>query len=156
VQRDLSLANSTDQYNSILSSSDVSNNENNDKISTLRKGKELYRDQTKGKLGQVSSHGMSRVKSSAKLFVIQNNEKSFESESASDLSTGDGAYPVLAFRQRTIKEFEPKITINYINNKQKNILGQMSRVPTFAKLRYEPPMKSKDVYSPPQSSSFEE
>lgn len=98
---------------------------------------------------------MSRVKSSTKLFIVQNKDNSFESESASDLSTGDGAYPILAFRQRTIKEFEPKVTINYINNKQTSILRRMSRVPTFAKLRYEPPMKSKDVYSPPQSSSFE-
>jgi len=152
VQRDLSLANCTDEYNSILNSSDVSNDENNDRIATLKKAGGLKRNDTSAKLGSLGSGGMSRIKSSAKLFTLPNHpERSFDSESISNLSTGDSAYPVLAFEQRTVKKFEPKITINFINKKQFNIIGKgMSRVPTHTKLRYEPPLKSKYVSSPPQ------
>lgn len=126
VQRDLSLDNCTDEYNSILNSSDMSNSENNDKIENLRNQKigGLTRDKTKGKLSSAGLQGMARVKSSVKLFTVDNDQyKSYDSENFSDLSTGDSAYPVLAFKQRAIKEFEPKITINYINNKQKDIIN---------------------------------
>lgn len=159
VQRDLSLDNCTDEYNSILNSSDVSNTENNDKIDNLNSYPHggLSRDKTLGKLSTAGLHSMSRVKSSVKLFTVDDEEhKSYDSESISDLSTGDSAYPVVAFKHRMVKEFEPKISINYINTKQKNIFEErMSRVPNHTKVKYEPPMESKFVYSPPYQSSFD-
>ena len=146
VQRDLSLDNCTDEYNSILNSSDMSNAENNDRIGALGNNRVggLTRDKTKAKLGGLGSHGMARVKSSVKLFTVEKSPQgSYDSESFSDLSTGDSAYPVLAFKQRVVKEFEPKVSINYMNMQQSSMVGWMNRVPTHTKLKYEPPMKSK-------------
>lgn len=65
VQRDLSLENSTDGYNSILGSSDVSNLENN------RQGG-MTRMKSKYSLGL--NKGMARIKSSVKLFTVDSHK----------------------------------------------------------------------------------
>jgi hypothetical protein len=181
VQRDLSLENCTDEYNSILNSSDVSNTENNDQIGVLRDNPEgqrrgLYKELSKGMLHNNSSQGMNRIKSSAKLFTIDKNilpdneeekelggglrmaadisKQSYESENISDMSTGDSAYPVVAFNNRLVKEFEPKISMKFINSTQNNLVNYISRVPAHTKLKYESPMHTKTIQSPPQQASF--
>ena len=160
VQRDLSLDNCTDEYNSIMNSSDISNSENNDRVAKLgeKSKKGLMRDKTLGKLSQPTlNNGMARIKSSAKLFTLENqiDDKSYESEWISELSTGDSAYPVISFKQRIVKEFEPKISIYNMNKSQLNKKTRMSRIPCHTKLTYEPPIRSKFVNSPPNQSSFE-
>lgn len=157
VQRDLSLENLTDEYKSIMNSSDMSNSENDDRIENLRnKGiGGLKRDKTHGKLSNAEmDHGMARIKSCAKLFVFGNNadDNSLDSESISDLSTGDSAYPILSFKQRIVKEFEAKVGMMKMHNNQNNVIKmrpRMSRVPCHTKLTYEPPILSKFVNSPP-------
>jgi hypothetical protein len=120
VQRDLSLDNLTDEYKSIMNSSDMSNSENDDRVENLRRKGGLTRDKTYGKLSNAGmNHGMTRIKSSAKLFVFDDSDhdKSNETESYSDLSTGDSAYPVLSFKHRIIKEFEVNIGMINMNKK---------------------------------------
>lgn len=178
VQRDLSLENSTNGYNSILNSSDVSNTENNDKMETLRKGnnhKGLSQIKSKSILHSSSSKSMMRIKSSAKLFTIDKNtlpdneeekelggglvlaenfsKQSYDSENISELSTGDSAYPIVAFQNRCVKEFEPKITMKAINENQATLINYISKVPMHTKLKYQSPMQTKQVSSPPQQIS---
>lgn len=179
VQRDLSLDNCTDEYNSILNSSDVSKSEQKDQVNDFnskRQGGGLSKAKSKARLGGLGAHSMARVKSSAKLFTVDThaepedddekdlggalvkkeiNQDSYISESVSDLSTGDSAYPVISFKSRAVKEFEPKVSINSMNRKQKSMVNIMSRVPTHTKLTYEAPLKAKEVQSPPYQSSFE-
>lgn len=173
VQRDLSLENCTDEYNSILNSSDVSNSENNNSFKKKRIGG-LSKNKSKAQLGGLQ--GMARIKSSVKLFTVDNNvqpdneeEKILggklthnrkkknpnDSVSISDLSTGDSAYPVIAFKSRVIKEFEPKVSIFSINMRQLEIQNNLNRVPRHTKLLYEEPIHSKEVNSPPLESSFD-
>lgn len=163
VQKDLSLDNCSDDYNSIMNSSDMSNSENNDRVARLGgKVGGLYRDKTKGKLSQGGlGHGMARIKSSVKLFTVDSRQNldgsniSNDSDCISDLSTGDSAYPVIAFQQRAVKEFEPKIFMKIMNNKLYNLRPRLSRIPTHAKLTYQPPLRGKVINSPPEQSSFE-
>lgn len=163
VQRDLSIENLTDEYKSIMNSSDMSNSENDDRVENLRykdKGG-LKRDKTYGKLSNAGmNHGMARIKSSVKLFAFDknDNDNSLDSESISDLSTGDSAYPILSFKQRIVKEFESKIGMMNMHNNQNNVIKmrpRMSRVPCHTKLTYEPPILSKFVSSPPHQASFD-
>lgn len=173
VQRDLSLDNSTNEYNSQLM--DLTENEDNvDNLKNYVNGG-LTKMKSKGMLHSSSSKGMARIKSSTKLFTIHRNiapldedEKelgghliqgndvsaSYESENVSDLSTGDSAYPVVAFNNRCIKEFEPKITMKVINDHQRSLINYISKVPNHTKLKYESPMHSKWINSPPQQNSL--
>ena len=175
VQRDLSLENWTDEYNSILNSSDVSNSENNNSLKKKNnKIGGLSKNKSKAQLGGLQ--GMARIKSSVKLFTVDDNEEPDNEEekilggklihkkkkknpndsvSISDLSTGDSAYPVLAFKSRIIKEFEPKVSIFSINMKQLEIQSNFSKVPRHTKLRYEEPIHWKEVNSPPIEWSFD-
>ena len=80
----------------------------------------MFRGKSKAMLHSGSTHGMARIKSSAKLFTVDRNIiphseverelggvlrqdksfKSYDSENISDMSTGDSAYPVVAFNNR--------------------------------------------------------
>lgn len=78
-----------------MNSSDLSNSENNDRIAQLDQFQQhgLKRDKTHGKLSQPNlNNGMMRIKSSAKLFTLENQNQDtshHSSDSFSDLSTGD-------------------------------------------------------------------
>lgn len=56
------------------------------------------------------------------------------------MSTGDSAYPVVSFNNRVVKEFEPKVSIKTINNKQRELINYISKVPRHTKLIYQSPM----------------
>ncbi|CAI2360439.1 unnamed protein product [Moneuplotes crassus] len=150
VQRDLSIYNYSEEFDA----DDLSSSENNDKITQLGQYQQngLMRDRTYGKLSQpCSSRGMLRIKSSTKLFTLDNpkNETSQNSsDSFSNLSTGDSAYPVESFKQRAIKEFRPKISICNMNRECLEPKNTPFEVPR-TKRTYEPPIGSKVVYSPP-------
>lgn len=173
VQRDLSLDNCTDEYNSILNPSDMSNRDDCDRATSGRKFGKLSKAVSKANFGGL--HSMARIKSSVKLFTVdtnavpdnedelelggklirQSSRHSTDSENISDLSTGDSAYPVVAFKARVVKEFEPKVSIYLINKRQMEIQNAVSRVPKHTKLQYEAPIESKIVQSPPLQSSFD-
>ncbi|CAI2362677.1 unnamed protein product [Moneuplotes crassus] len=165
VQRDLSIDNysnesgtdnENDRYKSLINSSDMSNSENDDRIAQLGEYRQngLMRDKTSGNLNSLSN-GMMRIKSSTKLFTIHSpKEQSHNSsDSFSQLSTGDSAYPVEAFKQRAVKEFHRKISIYDMNHESKGLRNWGPRVPKHTKLTYEPPIGSKVVYSPPNQDS---
>ena len=133
----------------------------------------LSKNKSKAQLSGLQ--GMARIKSSVRLFTVDNNvapdneeekmlggklikkntKNSNESLNISDLSTGDSAYPVIAFKSRIVKEFEPKVSILSINIKQKEIQSMFNRVPRHTKLQYEEPIHSKEVNSPPVELSFD-
>ena len=133
----------------------------------------MSKNKSKAQFGGLQ--GMARIKSSVKLFTIDNNiipdneeekilggklthkinKNANDSVSISDLSTGDSAYPVLAFKSRIVKEFKPKVSILSINIKQQEIQNTFNRVPRHTKLNYEDPIHSKEVNSPPAELSFD-